>query len=156
MLVQAFSAVRSQPSSCPWYRLKVAAGLTLGRVALLWVNQKVGERKIIFVYLLLGIGWVHTAYHGITVTLLIMHRLELTIWFIPSLIENAVAVSLVGMMLGPMYPIVMSQSGRIIPRKVCFRISQHSYELTQRASYSLGPSVGYLPSVGPALPSCHL
>lgn len=48
----------------------------------------------------------------------ILHRLEFTIWFIPSLIGNAVAVSLVGVMLGPMYPIVMSQAGRVIPRKV--------------------------------------
>jgi hypothetical protein len=55
--------------------------------------------------------------------MLTAYRLELTIWFIPFLIENAVAVSLVGMMLGPMYPIVMSQSGRVIPRKVRARFS---------------------------------
>jgi fucose permease len=42
----------------------------------------------------------------------------MVIWFVPSLIGNAVAVSLVGMALGPFYPIVMSQTGRIIPRKV--------------------------------------
>ncbi|CAG8537440.1 12150_t:CDS:10 [Acaulospora colombiana] len=45
-------------------------------------------------------------------------RLEFTIWFVPSLIGNAVAVSFVGLVLGPMYPIVMSQAGRIIPRKL--------------------------------------
>lgn len=75
-------------------------GLTLGRIALLWINRKIGEKRVIFVDLIISIG------------------LELTIWFIPSLVENAVAVSLVGMMLGPIYPIVMSQSGRVIPRKL--------------------------------------
>jgi fucose permease len=33
-------------------------GLTLGRVALLWVNKKVGERRVLFVYSLLAIGSV--------------------------------------------------------------------------------------------------
>jgi fucose permease len=42
----------------------------------------------------------------------------MVIWFVPSLIGNAVAVSLVGMVLGPFYPIVMSQTGRVIPREV--------------------------------------
>lgn len=42
----------------------------------------------------------------------------MTIWFVPSLIGNAIAVAFVGMVLGPFYPIVMSQTGRIIPRKV--------------------------------------
>ncbi|THH16127.1 hypothetical protein EW146_g4461 [Bondarzewia mesenterica] len=73
-------------------------GLTLGRVALLWVNQKVGEHRIIFVYVLLAIA------------------LELVVWLVPSLIGGAVAVSLVGVLLGPVYPIVMNQAGRILPR----------------------------------------
>lgn len=76
------------------------AGLALGRVALLWVNKKLGERYAIFLYVAIGIA------------------LEMTVWFVPSLIGNAIAVSLVGMVLGPFYPIVMSQTGRIIPRKV--------------------------------------
>jgi fucose permease len=32
------------------------AGLMLGRVALLWVNKKVGERRAVFVYATLAIG----------------------------------------------------------------------------------------------------
>ena len=42
--------------------------------------------------------------------------LELIIWFIPSLIGNAVAVSIIGMLLGPMYPIAMNQASRVLPR----------------------------------------
>lgn len=51
--------------------------------------------------------------------LLLMRRLpslELVVWFVPSLIGGAVAVSLVGVLLGPIYPIVMNESGRILPR----------------------------------------
>ncbi|TFY51343.1 hypothetical protein EVJ58_g10619 [Rhodofomes roseus] len=72
-------------------------GLTLGRVALLWVNKAVGERYVIFIYVLLAIG------------------LELIVWFVPSLIGGAVAVAFVGVVLGPIYPIVMNHSGRILP-----------------------------------------
>ena len=41
--------------------------------------------------------------------------LEITVWFVPSLFENAVAVALVGLFLGPIYPIVMRVTGRLIP-----------------------------------------
>ncbi|KAG6837145.1 hypothetical protein H0H93_014050 [Arthromyces matolae] len=73
------------------------AGLMTGRVVLLWVNEKVGERRVIFIYAALAIG------------------LELIIWFVPSLIGDAVAVSIVGVLLGPMYPIAMNHAGRVLP-----------------------------------------
>ncbi|GLB45221.1 putative related to tetracycline resistance proteins [Lyophyllum shimeji] len=73
-------------------------GLMTGRVALLWVNEKIGERLAIFVYAFLAIG------------------LELIVWLVPSLIGDAVAVSIVGVLLGPMYPIAMNHAGRVLPR----------------------------------------
>ncbi|KAI0000192.1 MFS general substrate transporter [Russula compacta] len=73
-------------------------GLTIGRVVLLWVNEKIGERLAVFIYVSLAIG------------------LELVVWLVPSLISGAVAVSLIGVLLGPIYPIVMNESGRILPR----------------------------------------
>jgi fucose permease len=42
--------------------------------------------------------------------------LELVVWLVPSFIGGAVAVSLIGVLLGPIYPIVMNESGRILPR----------------------------------------
>lgn len=72
-------------------------GLTMGRVALLWVNKAIGERRVIFLYILLTIG------------------LELVVWLVPSLIGGAISVSFVGMFLGPIYPIAMNHSGRILP-----------------------------------------
>jgi len=72
-------------------------GLTLGRVGLLWLNKLVGERRVIYLYILLTIA------------------LELVVWLVPSLIGDAVAVSIVGVLLGPIYPIVMNHSGRVLP-----------------------------------------
>ncbi|KAF8234569.1 MFS general substrate transporter [Tricholoma matsutake] len=74
------------------------SGLSFGRVGLLWVNKKVGERRVLFIYALLAIG------------------LELVIWFVPSLVGDAVAVALVGMLLGPMFPISMNHARRVLPR----------------------------------------
>lgn len=73
-------------------------GLMIGRLCLLWVNRKVGERRVLFIYAFLAIG------------------LELVVWFVPSLVGGAVAVSVIGILLGPMYPIAMNHAGRVLPR----------------------------------------
>jgi len=75
-------------------------GLTLGRLFLIWVNQKLGPRRAIFLYGVCAIG------------------LEFTIWFVPSLIENALALSFVGFLLGPFYPLVMNVTSAVIPRRI--------------------------------------
>ncbi|KAG8745383.1 hypothetical protein FRC10_008242 [Ceratobasidium sp. 414] len=85
-------------------------GLMLGRVVLLWVNEKarflvphhlikanviclakIGERRVIYLYSILAIG------------------LELVIWFVPNIIGNGVAVSLIGLLLG--YVVIARSSG---------------------------------------------
>ena len=56
-------------------------------------------------------------------TLLIHHlshshtflSLELVIWFTPSLIGDAISISIIGLLLGPMYPIIMNHSGKVLP-----------------------------------------
>ncbi|KZV63221.1 MFS general substrate transporter [Peniophora sp. CONT] len=73
-------------------------GLALGRVCLLPLNTFIGERRAVLVYILLAIG------------------LELVVWLVPTLIAGAVSVSFVGLLLGPVYPIIMNESGRILPR----------------------------------------
>jgi len=73
-------------------------GMMVGRLALLWLNKKVGEKRVLYLYAALAIC------------------LELVVWFIPSLIGGAVAVSLIGVLLGPIYPIIMNHAGRIVPR----------------------------------------
>ncbi|RPD55992.1 MFS general substrate transporter [Lentinus tigrinus ALCF2SS1-6] len=74
------------------------AGMTLGRIFLMWLNEKIGERRALFIYALLAI------------------ILEVTVWVVPSLIENGVAVAFVGLLLGPMYPILVHHSTHILPR----------------------------------------
>ena len=49
-------------------------------------------------------------------TLRIYCCLEATIWAVPSLLENAIAVSFIGLLLGPMYPILVRHSGKILPK----------------------------------------
>lgn len=39
-------------------------------------------------------------------------------WLVPSLIGGGVAVSFVGVLLGPIYPIVMNHAGRILPPRL--------------------------------------
>ena len=43
-------------------------------------------------------------------------RLEVTVWVVPSLVENAVAVAVIGLLLGPMYPILLNHGTKILPR----------------------------------------
>ncbi|CCO27420.1 Bypass of stop codon protein 6 [Rhizoctonia solani AG-1 IB] len=71
-------------------------GLMLGRVLLLWI----GERRVIYLYSVLAIG------------------LELVIWLVPDVIGNAVAVSFVGVLLGPMFPIVMKITSGLVPKRI--------------------------------------
>lgn len=46
------------------------------------------------------------------------YSLQLVVWLVPSLIINAIAVSFIGVLFGPMYPIAISHAGRIIPREL--------------------------------------
>jgi hypothetical protein len=57
----------------------------------------------------------HIVLRCFVIELIAFSSLEITIWFIPSLIENAVAVALVGLLLGPMYPICMNITGTLVP-----------------------------------------
>ena len=57
-------------------------------------------------------------------------RLELIVWLTKPLVGNAIAVSFVGVFLGPMYPIMISQAGRVLPK------------------YILTPAVGCISALG--------
>jgi hypothetical protein len=59
--------------------------------------SQVGERRVSFIYSILAIG------------------LELIVWLVPSLISGGVAVSIIGVILGPLYPIAMNHAVRILP-----------------------------------------
>ncbi|KAG1840112.1 MFS general substrate transporter [Suillus tomentosus] len=75
-------------------------GLMIGRVALLWLNEKIGERLALFIYSVLAIIF------------------EFIVWFLPSLIGDAIIVCVIGVLLGPLYPIMVNHAGRILPRRI--------------------------------------
>ncbi|KAJ3824255.1 MFS general substrate transporter [Lentinula raphanica] len=97
-IVTFIQKVRGGGSQSGYISAGFFGGLMLGRIVLLWVNQKVGERRVLYLYSSLAIG------------------LEIVIWLVPSLIGDGVAIAIVGMLLGPMYPITMNHTGRVLPR----------------------------------------
>lgn len=60
-------------------------------------SPQIGERRVLFIYSVLAIG------------------LQLIVWLVPSLIGGGIAISIIGILLGPMYPIAMNHTVRIIP-----------------------------------------
>ncbi|KAA1472113.1 MFS general substrate transporter [Dentipellis sp. KUC8613] len=97
-IVTYISQVRGGGASSGYISSGFFGGIVVGRTLLLWVNKRVGERIVIFIYVALAIG------------------LELIIWFVPSFIGGAVSIALVGVFMGPIYPIVMNESRRVLPR----------------------------------------
>ena len=132
-----------------------STGLMLGRLLLLWLNKKVIFRQTFAPPITLADNLhrsANAAPSSSTYSLpsslsspppLVPHdtrllehtisgRLEVTVWVVPSLIENAVAVALVGMILGPVYPILMNHTTKILPR------------------WLLTASIGYIAGMGQA------
>ena len=57
---------------------------------------------------------MHSSVHYVTYPIILV-SLELLIWFTPSLVGDAISVSIIGLLLGPMYPITMNHSGKVLP-----------------------------------------
>lgn len=74
------------PSSVGYVSAGFWAGITIGRFLLSGPAQRIGEK--IFVY-------------GLTIGALLF---QVLVWAVPDIVTNAVAVSIVGLMLGPIYP----------------------------------------------------
>ena len=58
--------------------------------------------------------------------------LELIVWLVPSLIGGALSIALIGVFLGPIYPILMTHAARVLP------------------PWLLTGAIGYVASVGQA------
>ncbi|KAL1658471.1 major facilitator superfamily domain-containing protein [Schizophyllum commune] len=87
-------------------------GLMLGRLILLPLNKWIGPKRVIFLYTIISIA------------------LELTVWFVPSVVGNATSVSIIGLLLGPMFPIIVNHASHVIPKHL------------------LTPSVGFITAIG--------
>ncbi|KAL5115088.1 hypothetical protein ACEQ8H_007003 [Pleosporales sp. CAS-2024a] len=75
-------------------------GITLGRFVLTHAAPWIGEKKFV---VMLTIG---------------TFALQLLAWLIPNIIGNAVAVCLLGLLLGPVYPCAQTIFSRTLPRKL--------------------------------------
>ncbi|KAL3473515.1 major facilitator superfamily domain-containing protein [Aspergillus californicus] len=74
------------------------AGITAGRLVLGFVNERLGERLAVIIYLALSIA------------------LELVFWLVPHFIVSAVAVSLLGFFTGPLFPAAVTIAAKLLPK----------------------------------------
>lgn len=72
-------------------------GITVGRVVLGFVTPRLGENLAITLYLAASMG------------------MELLFWLVPSFIVSAIAVSILGFFLGPLFPSVVVAATKILP-----------------------------------------
>ncbi|PMB66450.1 Bypass of stop codon protein 6 [Beauveria bassiana] len=78
------------PASVGYVTAGFWGGITLGRFLLVAPAQRIGEKRYVY---------------GLVVGALVF---ELLVWLVPNVVGNAVAVSIVGVLLGPVYPCAMS------------------------------------------------
>ncbi|KAL7652514.1 hypothetical protein ACMYSQ_009791 [Aspergillus niger] len=74
------------------------AGVTVGRLVLGFVNDWLGERIAISIYLAISIA------------------LELIFWLVPQFVVSAVAVSLLGFFTGPLSPAAIVVAAKLLPK----------------------------------------
>lgn len=75
------------------------AGLAAGRVLLIPVTNLLGPQIATLAYLAVSVG------------------LQMVIWFVPNIVASGVSVAIMGLLLGPIFPIMIELiSVRIIPR----------------------------------------
>lgn len=72
-------------------------GITLGRFTIVHLAPRIGERLFVFILGIAAIG------------------LQLLAWLVPDIIGGAVAVSLLGLALGPIYPCAQTVFNRLLP-----------------------------------------
>ncbi|KAG5794592.1 hypothetical protein H9Q69_006354 [Fusarium xylarioides] len=75
-------------------------GMTVGRLFLSLITVRLGEFWAMFLYI------------GVTIAL------ELVFWLVPNLVVSAVAAALIGVAIGPMYPVAVVLITKIMPRSL--------------------------------------
>ncbi|KAL4872266.1 hypothetical protein BDV12DRAFT_183215 [Aspergillus spectabilis] len=100
-LVQFLVAVRhGDPEKVGYVASIFWCGFTFGRIALADVTHKFGERRMVFVYVSLAVGF------------------QLIFWLVPNIIANAVAVCLLGFFIGPFYPVGLYVLTEVVPQEL--------------------------------------
>ncbi|KAM5375808.1 hypothetical protein ACJZ2D_005864 [Fusarium nematophilum] len=75
-------------------------GLALGRLLLADLTNKLGERRMIFVYILIGLV------------------MELVLWLVPNIIANAIVISVLGFVIAPFFPAGLSILTKLLTRDI--------------------------------------
>ena len=75
-------------------------GLTVGRVSLGFITPKIGERLAVAIYIICSLG------------------LELLFWLVPQFLVSAVAISLVGFFIGPLFPSAVIMATKLLPQEL--------------------------------------
>ncbi|GAA5960701.1 hypothetical protein JCM8115_001803 [Rhodotorula mucilaginosa] len=75
-------------------------GLMVGRIIANPLTIRIGEKRALYCYLTIALA------------------LEFAIWFADSLVGNAVVVALIGVLIGPCYPVAISVLTKVIPRRL--------------------------------------
>lgn len=88
------------PSQVGYVTAGFWGGITIGRFVLSHFCHRFTERLSVYVLTLCAIA------------------LQLLVWFIPNIIGDAVAVSLIGVILGPVYPCGQTVFTRLLPRHI--------------------------------------
>lgn len=71
-------------------------GIALGRILLIPVTAKIGDELACFIYLCLAVG------------------LQILVWLVPNIVANAVTLALLGLFLGPVFPIMIEFASRSV------------------------------------------
>ena len=75
-------------------------GLTIGRVSLGFVTPRIGERLAVSIYLLIAMVC------------------ELIFWLVPQFMVSAVAVALIGIAIGPLFPAGIVAATKLLPQEL--------------------------------------
>ena len=98
-VVEFLISVRNgSPSQVGYVASGFWGGLALGRLLLADVTHKFGERRMVFLYIVLGLV------------------MQLLFWFVPNIVANAVVISLLGFAIAPLFPAGISVLTRLLPR----------------------------------------
>ncbi|KAF4463318.1 major facilitator superfamily transporter [Fusarium albosuccineum] len=76
------------------------AGMVAGRAGLGFITERYGERLCVTVYLGCSIA------------------LQLLFWLVPQFIVSAIAISLLGFFIGPLYPAVITVTAKLLPKHI--------------------------------------
>jgi hypothetical protein len=76
-------------------------------------DVQIGGRRAIILYATVALGYMYVYISSVCGRNLdLVSSLQLITWFVPSVVGDAIAVSLIGLLLGPIYPLAMAHSGK--------------------------------------------